>query len=278
MIPELMGVLNVTPDSFSDGGRYREVGAAVDRGVQLFDEGADLVDVGGESTRPGADPVGVEEECDRVIPVVAQLAARCPGKTISIDTSKPAVAQRAVDAGATVINDVTGIADEAMAQIAARSGAAIVAMHMRGAPKTMQRDTRYSDLLGEIEAFLRERIAIARASGVPDDRIWIDPGIGFGKAPADNPAIIAAIPRLAALGHRLVIGTSRKTFIGHLTGRADPGDRLAGSIGAALAAAEGGAHIVRVHDVAATRDALVVWAACRSGSPSAAEGSSPASI
>jgi dihydropteroate synthase len=261
-LPHLMGVLNVTPDSFSDGGRWLGA-AAVERGLGLFEDGADWVDVGGESTRPGAPPVDVEEESNRVVPVIAELARRCPGRTLSVDTSKPRVAAAALDAGATVVNDVTGLADDEMARVVAAAGASLVVMHMRGLPATMQRDTTYDDLLGEVGRFLAERAARAVAAGVRADRVWIDPGVGFGKAPADNPRLIQAVPTFKALGWPVVIGASRKSFIGRLTGVEAADARVAGSIGAAIAAAEAGADVLRVHDVRDTRHALLVWAACR---------------
>ncbi len=264
-LPTLVGIVNVTPDSFSDGGRFLDPGAAVAHGERLVAEGAGWLDVGGESTRPGALPVPPEEQVRRVVPVLAALARALPGTTLSIDTTSPEVADRALEAGATVVNDVSGLADPELARVVARRRAGLVVMHTRGTPATMQRDTAYADLVGEVEAFLRERTDLARALGVAADRIVVDPGVGFGKAPLDNPALVAAVPRLRALGYPVLIGASRKGFVGRLTGVARPEDRVAGSIGAALAAAALGADLLRVHDVRPTRDALVVYAACTSG-------------
>lgn len=259
--PLLMGIVNVTPDSFSDGGLYRYAGQAVAHALRLIDEGADWVDVGGESTRPGSAPVSVDEECARVIPVIEGVRAARPGVPISVDTSKAAVAEAATQAGARIVNDVSALSDPAMAPLCAQAGVTVVLMHMRGTPATMQRDTAYEDLVGEVERYLAERAEAAMAAGIQRERIVIDPGIGFGKAPGDNPALIAAVPRLRALGHRVLIGASRKRFIGELTGVAEPSQRVAGSVGAALAAAARGADVLRVHDVAATRQALAVFQA-----------------
>lgn len=262
-LPLLMGIVNVTPDSFSDGGRSFEPGAAIAHGLALFEEGADWVDVGGESTRPGADPVSVPDEIARVVPVIRELHRQHPAATISIDTSKAAVAVAAIEAGATVVNDVTGLGDPAMSSICARYHAGLVIMHTRGTPRTMQQDTDYADLVGEVASFLAERAQKALSAGVRPDRIWIDPGVGFAKRGADNPRLIAAVPRFLALGYPVVVGASRKRFIGDLSGVPQAADRVFGSIGAALAAAEAGAAVLRVHDVAATRQALTVYGACR---------------
>lgn len=261
--PLLMGILNVTPDSFSDGGRYSDPEQAVARGLQLLDEGADWLDVGGESTRPGALPVDAGEELRRIVPVVSAIAALRPDAVLSVDTSKATVAEAAVEAGARVVNDVTALSDPRMAGVVARSGSTLVVMHLRGRPDTMQGDTRYADLVGEVAEHLRERAAVAEAAGVPRDRIVVDPGLGFGKAPLDNPALVASVPTFKALGYRVLVGASRKAFVGRLTGVERPEDRVMGSIGAALAAAEAGADVLRVHDVRATREALVVYLACR---------------
>lgn len=259
----LMGVVNVTPDSFSDGGTWFEGVAAIDHGLRLLDEGADWLDVGGESTRPGSASVAVDEELRRVVPVIEGLAKRRPNAILSVDTSKAPVAARAIDAGATVVNDVTALGDEGMAGLVARSGVTLVVMHMRGQPGTMQDDTGYADLVEEVRAFLVARAALAEAAGVARERILVDPGLGFGKASADNPKLVAAIPRFRSTGYRVLVGASRKSFIGKLTGVARAVDRVHGSIGAALAAAEAGADVIRVHDVRATREALTVWQACR---------------
>jgi len=263
-MPELMGVLNVTPDSFSDGGRFIVPAAAIDHGLRMLDDGADILDVGGESTRPGADPVPVEAEVARVRPVIEGLVAARPDVVISVDTQKAEVARVAIDAGARIVNDVSAGRDPAMLPLVARTGVRYVLMHMRGVPKTMQRDTTYTDLVAEVEAALAEGASRARAAGVAQDRIVLDPGIGFGKAPADNPRLIAATPRFKRLGHAVLVGASRKRFVGLLTGRAHAAERVAGSLGAALAAADRGADILRVHDVRETRDALTVYLACKS--------------
>ncbi len=259
--PLILGIVNVTPDSFSDGGRHATADAALRHGLQLLDEGADWLDIGGESTRPGADAVGADQECDRVLPVIERILAERPQAVVSIDTSKATVAASALAAGARVVNDVTGLADPDMAATVAERGAQLVVMHMRGTPRTMQTDTRYGDLLGEVEQFLQERVGRAVAAGIPATDIVLDPGLGFGKAPGDNPRLIAAVPRLKALGHRVLIGASRKRFVGDLTGVRAASERVHGSVGAALAAAHLGADILRVHDVAATRQALAVYRA-----------------
>jgi dihydropteroate synthase len=263
--PLLMGVLNTTPDSFFDGGAYADPQRAIEHGLQLLEEGADWLDVGGESTRPGAAPVPVEEELRRVIPVLQGLARQRPGAVLSVDTSKVAVAEQAIEAGATVINDVSGLSDAAMAPLAARHGVTLVIMHMRGQPATMQQDTGYDDLVGEVAAFLAERAGAALRAGVPRERVVLDPGLGFGKHPDDNPALVQAVPTFRALGFPVLIGASRKSFIGRLTGTQRAQDRLFGSVGAALAAARFGADLLRVHDVRATRDALRVFLACGGG-------------
>jgi len=201
----------------------------------------------------------VEEELARVIPVIRALRRRRPDAVLSIDTSKAEVAARAIDEGATVVNDVTALSDPEMGPLCARTEVELVLMHMRGRPGTMQHDTTYGDLVGEVEGFLKGRAEAAMAYGVQRERILVDPGIGFGKAPLHNPILIAAVPRFAALGHRVVVGASRKQFLGTLTGVANPEDRVAASIGAALAAAVRGAHVLRIHDVAATRHALTVF-------------------
>lgn len=257
-----MGVLNVTPDSFSDGGRYLDPQAAVAHGLQLLADGADWIDVGGESTRPGSRSVSEAEELQRVVPVIRGLLEASPSTIVSIDTSKVAVAAAAIEAGARIVNDVTALDDPKMRSLCAETGVTVVLMHMRGRPETMQRDVRYRDVVEEVRASLAARIEAARAAGIAHERVVIDPGVGFGKAPGDNPRLIGATPRLASLGCPVLIGASRKSFLGHLTGRDTP-DRLAGSLGAALAAAAAGAKVIRVHDVAATRDALTVYLACR---------------
>jgi dihydropteroate synthase len=260
-----LGIVNVTPDSFSDGGRFFSVEAAIAHGAALVAEGADWLDVGGESTRPGAEEVPVEEELRRVVPVIAGLRARLPAVPISVDTRRAVVAEAALAAGAGVINDVSACADPAMAPLVARAGAGLVLMHMRGAPATMQQDTRYADVVGEVCAWLGARAALVEAAGVPRAHILLDPGLGFGKAPGDNPRLVAAVPRLRELGYRVLIGASRKRFIGQLTGEGEASQRVHGSVGAALAAASLGADVVRVHDVRATIQAWRVYRACLDG-------------
>jgi dihydropteroate synthase len=261
--PRLLGVVNVTPDSFSDGGHYAARDAAIAHAERLLDEGADVVDIGGESTRPGAPDVSVSEELRRVLPVVEGLLARRPAAEISVDTRKPEVARAAVAAGARWINDVGGATDPAMVEVMAEAGVGVILMHMRGTPQTMQADTRYDDLIGEVASFLEGRAAELVARGLPAGSVVLDPGLGFGKDPLANPTLIAALPTFRALGHPVLIGASRKAFIGRLTGVERAADRVFGSIGAALAAAEAGADWLRVHDVRATREALLVYRACR---------------
>jgi dihydropteroate synthase len=242
----IMGVLNVTPDSFSDGGRYLDRDAAVAHGLRLVAEGADVVDVGGESTRPGAEPVDADVEAERVVPVVAALA---PHVRVSIDTRKAAVAEAAIEAGATLVNDVSA----SLWPVAAAAGTGWVAMHMQGTPPTMQDRPRYGDVVGEVRAFLAGRAAEARAAGV--EEVWIDPGIGFGKTAAHNLALLRGLPALVAVGEPVLVGTSRKGFLGALTGGASVDDRLEASVATAVWAMTRGAAMVRVHDVAATLQA-----------------------
>jgi dihydropteroate synthase len=255
----IAGVLNVTPDSFSDGGRDASAAAAIARGLTLWAEGAAWVDVGGESTRPGAAPVGEAEELRRVLPVIEGLVAA--GAPVSIDTQKPRVARAALAAGARLVNDVGGLRAEGMAAAAAEFGAGVVVMHMRGEPLTMQRHTRYDDVVGEVRAGLELGLRRALDAGVRE--IWLDPGLGFGKDTAGNLTLLRRLPELLDLGFPLYVGASRKRFIGELTGRDTPLERSYGSVGAALAAVVGGASALRVHDVAATRDALAVFLAAR---------------
>jgi dihydropteroate synthase len=257
----IMGVVNVTPDSFSDGGRYLDSRAAIAHGLELELEGAAILDVGGESTRPGADPVGEEEECRRVLPVIEGLIAAGCEAQISIDTSKSVVAAAAVDAGATFVNDVTGFrADPALASVVARSGSGCCLMHMLGDPRTMQDDPRYDDVVGEIKEFLEQRLEFAISCGVARERIVLDPGIGFGKTIVHNLELLRRLDELAAIGQPLMIGTSRKSFLGKITGR-DPDDRVAATVATNVLAYERGARLFRVHDVAPVHDALSVAAA-----------------
>ena len=259
---QVMGVLNVTPDSFSDGGRYLENDAAVRHGLGLIEEGAAILDVGGESTRPGAEPVGADEERRRVVPVIEGLAGRGGSVQISIDTSKASVAAAALDAGATLVNDVTALrGDPAMAELVAERGVECCLMHMLGEPRTMQVDPHYDDVVSDVKAFLEERMAAAIRAGVAEDRILLDPGIGFGKTLEHNLELLARLSEIVALGRPVVIGTSRKSFLGRLTGREDPGERVAGTIATNVLAYERGARVFRVHDVTPVLDALRVTAA-----------------
>jgi len=260
-----MGVINVTPDSFSDGGVFEDADAAVAHGRRLLAEGADILDVGGESTRPGAAPVPAADELRRVIPVVEGLA----GARVSIDTMKLAVAAAALDAGAVYVNDVTAFRhDPALAGLVAERGADCCLMHMLGEPGTMQQDPRYDDVVSEVKAFLHDRMAFAVAEGVPEERIQLDPGIGFGKTLEHNLELLARLGELTDLGRPLVLGTSRKTFLGRLTGR-DVTERVPGTIATCVMALERGARVFRVHDVAAVADALKVAGATLLRVPSA---------
>jgi dihydropteroate synthase len=282
-----MGVLNVTPDSFSDGGRFLSPERAIEHGSRLMAEGADIVDVGGESTRPGAEPVGVQEEQSRVVPVIEGLVAAGVSAQISIDTSKAAVAEAALGAGASLVNDVTALrADPEMAGVVAGSGAECCLMHMRGEPRTMQADPRYGDVVDEVKAFLEERLAFAVGEGIGEQRVLIDPGIGFGKTVEHNLELLRRLPELLALGRPIVIGTSRKSFLARILanapaapeaagsggGRAageetvapaslDAAARLGGTVASNVLALERGASVFRVHDVAPVREALAVAAA-----------------
>lgn len=254
--PLVMGVINVTPDSFSDGGLFFQPGDAIEQGRRLITEGANLLDVGGESTRPGAEPVGAAEELERVEPVIAELAAE--GVPLSIDTSKEDVAAGALAAGAGIVNDVTALrADPGIARVCAEASAVLVLMHMQGDPRTMQDDPRYDDVVGDVRAFLEERMAFAVAEGVPEERIWLDPGIGFGKTLDHNLELLRRLPELAAIGRPLVVGTSRKSFIGKIDG-SDAAARLGGSVASSVLAYAAGAQVLRVHDVAAVRQGLAV--------------------
>ena len=258
--PRVMGILNVTPDSFSDGGPYADAERAIAHGHAMHADGADIVDVGGESTRPGAVEVPADVEIARVVPVVESLARA--GLLVSVDTSKPQVMTAAIDAGAAIVNDVRALRARGALEALARRGAAVCLMHMQGEPRTMQQAPAYADVVAEVEAFLLERAAQCVAAGVARERIAIDPGLGFGKTLAHNLALLNALPRLASHGYPVLVGYSRKSSLGALTGR--PVDqRLAASLGAALAAVARGASIVRVHDVRETVDALKVWSAVR---------------
>jgi dihydropteroate synthase len=257
MEPRIMGILNVTPDSFSDGGEWFVFDQAVAHARELVAEGAHILDIGGESTRPGAGPVAVDEEMRRVIPVVAAL--RDAGAQISVDTMKLTVAEAAVDAGATYVNDVTAFRHEpALAGFVAERGCDCCLMHMLGEPRTMQENPVYDDVVDDVRAFLEERARFAVSAGVREERIMVDPGIGFGKTLEHNLELLRRLDEIVAIGFPVVVGTSRKSFLGHLTGREDPHERVAATLATSVLALERGARVFRVHDVAPTRDALAV--------------------
>ena len=256
--PLVVGIVNVTHNSFSDGGRFLDPPRALARGLELRGEGADLVDVGGESTRPGAEPVALEEELRRVLPLIEALARE--GVPVSVDTMKPAVMRAAVDAGACMVNDVNAFRAPGAFEAVAQSGVGVCAMHMQGTPATMQVDPAYDDVVAEVAAFLRERASALEAAGIGAQRIVIDPGFGFGKTLAHNIALFRALPAIAAMGYPVLAGLSRKRSIGDITGR-PVDERMAGSVAAALLAAQNGASLVRVHDVKETVDAIRVWRA-----------------
>jgi dihydropteroate synthase len=256
---KLMGVVNVTPDSFSDGGLYLDPARAIEHGEELERSGAAILDVGGESTRPGAAEVSAEEELRRVVPVISRLAT---GQAeVSVDTSKSAVAAAALDAGATIVNDVTALrGDPEMAALCAERGPTVILMHMAGNPRTMQRDPVYDDVVEDVGRFLSERVEAAVAAGVAEERIWLDPGIGFGKTAEHNLELLRRLSELRRLGRPLVVGTSRKSFIGKLDG-SGAGERLGGTIASSVLAASEGADVLRVHDVAEMAEAMTVAAA-----------------
>lgn len=261
--PLVMGILNVTPDSFSDGGRYQDPGAAAERAVRMIEEGADLVDVGGESTRPGAKPVPAEEEWRRVGPVLEWLAAGSDPVVVSVDTTKGEVARRALDAGASIVNDVSGLRfDRSIGELAASTGAGLVVMHMRGDPSTMQADVAYDDLVGEVRDRLRESVEVAVQSGCDPEQVVVDPGIGFGKSAEGNLELLARLDRLLPLGRPILVGPSRKSFLGALLDL-PPEERVEGTLAACVVALTRGARIFRVHDVAPARRALDVAEAIR---------------
>jgi dihydropteroate synthase len=257
----IMGVVNVTPDSFSDGGLFLDADAAVAHALELAGQGADILDFGGESTRPGAEPVSVDEERRRVLPVIERVVAAGTGAQLSVDTSKVDVARAALDAGATYVNDVTAFrAAPDLAGVVAERGADCCLMHMLGEPRTMQQDPRYDDVVADVKAFLDERLAFAVSEGVPEEHVMLDPGIGFGKTLEHNLELLRRLDEIVALGRPVVVGTSRKSFLGRLTG-SDVGDRVPGTIATNVLALERGARVFRVHDVAPVRDALAVAAA-----------------
>ena len=257
-VPRVMGVINITPDSFSDGGRFLDPQAAIGQAMRLIEEGADIIDIGGESTRPGADPVSEDEELSRVLPVMQALAGL--PVPVSVDTRRPAVMRAVIAAGAGMINDIEALQAPGALEAVAASDCAVCLMHMQGQPGNMQQDPKYEDVVAEVGAFLSDRVAAAEAAGIARARIVVDPGFGFGKNKEHNLALLRALPRLHAPDVALLAGLSRKSMLGAITGR-PVGERKAASVSAALIAVQRGARIVRVHDVAATRDALTVWQA-----------------
>jgi dihydropteroate synthase len=263
----VMGIVNVTPDSFSDGGMFDDAGAAVKHGLGLLEECADVLDVGGESTRPGSDPVSEDEERRRVLPVIDDLRRQAPEALLSVDTRRAAIAADALAAGVDVVNDVSAGADPDMFGVVAGAGAGMVLMHMRGEPKTMQADPRYDDVVTEVRGFLADRVEAAVAAGIGRDRLSIDPGIGFGKNLQHNLDLLRSIGSFRELGLPVLAGVSRKRFIGELSGADDPADRLEGSVAAAVWCATQGVHVVRVHDVGPTVRALRVAEAIARGRP-----------
>jgi dihydropteroate synthase len=262
--PLVMGVLNVTPDSFSDGGRHAGLDLACAHARAMVEAGADIIDVGGESTRPGAEPVSLQEELDRVIPVLERLHAE-RDVVLSVDTSKPEVMRAALDAGAGMLNDVNGLRAPGAVDVAALGAAAVCVMHMQGQPRSMQQRPEYADVVAEVTDFLAGRAELLRTRGVAGERIVLDPGFGFGKTLEHNLALFRSLQELAALGYPLLVGVSRKSMIGALLGDRPVSDRLFGSVAAALVAARSGASILRVHDVRETVDALTIQRALDSG-------------
>jgi dihydropteroate synthase len=262
--PRVVGIINVTPDSFSDGGQFADLESAVAHGVRLAEEGADMLDVGGESTRPGAADVSVEDELQRVVPVIEQLVART-SLPIAVDTSKPEVMRAAVAAGAGMVNDIYGLRREGALDAVAELRVPVCLMHMQGEPRSMQDAPHYDDVVGEVHRFLTDRLFACELAGIDRRKVMVDPGFGFGKDLEHNLALLRKLERFSDLGSGVYVGLSRKSMIGTLTGHTDPADRAAGSVAAALIAVQRGARMVRVHDVAATVDALKVWHAVQSG-------------
>ncbi|WP_437204858.1 dihydropteroate synthase [Planctomicrobium sp. SH664] len=257
--PRLMGIVNVTPDSFSDGGRWESVDAAVAQALQLVEDGADLLDLGGESTRPGADPVSEAEELRRVIPVIERLIVET-SVPISIDTTKAAVARAALAAGAVIVNDISGLTfDPHMIEVCAASRCGVIAMHMQGTPQTMQLNPHYEHVVQEVTGYLQQRVAVLERAGIEPERVMVDPGIGFGKTPQHNLDLLSHVRDLRSFGRPVLIGHSRKGFLGKLIGR-QVDERLAGTIGVSIALAAQHVDMLRVHDVRAVRDALTAWA------------------
>lgn len=265
-----MGIVNVTPDSFSDGGEFLDHERAIAHGLKLIKEGAEVLDIGGESTRPGAQEVATDEELRRVIPVIEGLAGEA---TISIDTTKAEVAEQAVAAGARIVNDVTALrGDKDMARVCAETGVEVILMHMLGTPRTMQDDPHYSDLFGEVAELLAVQAGIAEAAGIDRAKLWIDPGIGFGKTVDHNLQLLRLIPAFVEMGFPVLVGASRKSFIGKIDGGAPESERLGGTIACCIAAMRSGAEMVRVHDVAPVVQALRVAAAIEEGQIDASTG------
>ena len=252
-----MGILNVTPDSFSDGGAFFETDAAVKRGIEMANEGATIIDIGAESTRPGAEAVPAQEQVNRAIPVIESLVQKV-NVPISIDTYNYEVAEAALDAGAAMINDITALKDERMAELAAKKEVPVVLMHMQGTPATMQKEPKYKDVVAEVLEFLLQRAGYAQKMGIPKERIFIDPGIGFGKTAEHNILLLRNIDKFVATGFRVLVGTSRKAFLGTLTGREKPAERIFGTAATVALCAAAGVSIVRVHDVAAMVDVVKV--------------------
>jgi dihydropteroate synthase len=273
--PRVVGILNVTPDSFSDGGSHISVDDAVAHGLRLVEEGADMLDIGGESTRPGADGVSVEEEIRRVVPVIEQLAARTI-VPLAIDTSKPEVMRAAVAAGVGMINDVYALRRDGAMDAVAQLGVPVCLMHMQGEPRSMQAEPHYDDVVGEVHRFLTDRLFACELAGIDRRKVMVDPGFGFGKTLEHNLALLRALERFSNLGSGVYVGLSRKSMIGAMTGRQLPAERAAGSTAAALIAAQRGARMVRVHDVAATVDVLAVWHAVQAGDTPERRDSKPA--
>lgn len=273
--PRVAGILNVTPDSFSDGGRHAGLDAAVAHALAMVEQGADMLDIGGESTRPGAADVSVDEELERVVPVIEALVARTD-RPISIDTSKPEVMRAAVAAGAGMINDVYGLRREGALEAAAELGVPVCLMHMQGEPRGMQEAPSYDDVVGEVHRFLTDRLFACELAGMDRRKVLVDPGFGFGKSLEHNLELLRELRRFADLGSGVYAGLSRKSMIGAITGREVPADRVAGSVAAALIAVQNGARLVRVHDVAPTVDALAVWHAVDAQRPARRKDAAPA--
>ena len=262
--PRVVGILNVTPDSFSDGGSYANTDEAVAHGLRMVEEGADMLDIGGESTRPGADDVSVEDELSRVVPVLERLAAKT-SVPLAIDTSKPEVMRAAVAAGAGMINDVYALRRDGALDAVAELGVPVCLMHMLGEPRSMQDDPHYDDVVGDVHRFLTDRLFACELAGIDRRKVMVDPGFGFGKTLDHNLALLRALERFVNLGSGVYVGLSRKSMIGTITGRQVPAERAAVSVAAALVAVQRGARMVRVHDVSATVDALAVWHAVQAG-------------